>query len=131
MVKELKFRGWDLDNKKMLPVIMINFNDGSVSLDGGVNNCQCILMQYVGVVDKNGKEIYESDILKGHDGFIYRVWAVEGGFAVNVHVDVFKNDIKMGYPFPLQPLADEQTVSYFKSSCEVIGNVYENKNLLL
>ena len=88
------------------------------------------VMQFIGLKDKNGKDIYCGDILKGQDNFIYRVWSVKGGFAVNVHVTKFSDDIKMDYPFPLQPLSDEQTVSYFESSCEIIGNVYENPELI-
>ena len=86
--------------------------------------------QNTGLKDKTGKEIYEKDLLKGHNGFIYRVWLVKGGFAINVPVEKFKNDIKMDYPFPLQPLADEQTCSYIESQCEIIGNIIENPEFL-
>ena len=82
------------------------------------------------LVDKNGKDIYEGDIIKGHDDFIYRVWKAKGGFVINVHVDKFKNDIQMNHPFPSQPLADEQTASYVESSCIVIGNIYETPELI-
>ena len=53
-----------------------------------------------------------------------------GGFAINVHVDRFSSDIKLNYPFPSQPLCDEQTASYVESSCEVIGNIYDNPELI-
>ena len=129
-MKYLKFRAWTECEKYMayqgapdletLYSFMFHFADYK----------DCLIMQWTGLHDKNGKEIYCGDIVKGHDGFIYRVWQVAGGFAVNVHVETFKKDIKMDYPFPLQPLSDEQTVSYFEHSCEIIGNIYENPELL-
>lgn len=107
------YQGWDYDDC----VIFNKVHPESVG-------------QFTGLKDKNGVDIYERDILKCHDGFIYRVWFVKGGFATNVHVDMFKKDIAMKYPFPLQPLADEQTVSYIESQCEIIGNTFDNPELI-
>lgn len=138
MSRELKFRAWNIPNKFMYTDIqngvicenekgqlVLGVSFGKICRDAG-----SVIMQFTGLEDKNGKEIYEKDLLKGHDGFIYRVWFVKGGFAINVPVKKFKNDIKMDYPFPLQPLADEQTCSYVESQCEIIGNIYENPEIL-
>ena len=143
---EIKFRAWDVENKIMVypgDKLKISGDEGyshinqpfaiDLTDDYDVefrNKKPSIIMQYIGIEDIKGYEIYEGDILKGHDGFIYRIWRVCGGFATNVHVEKFKKDINMDYPFPLQPLADEQTVSYFENSCEIIGNIYENPELL-
>lgn len=123
MNRIIKFRFWDNELKEMLYNRIFNSNDLAETKDWKV-------MQFTGLKDKTGKEIYEKDLLKGHNGFIYRVWLVKGGFAINVPVEKFKNDIKMDYPFPLQSLADEQTCSYVESQCEIIGNIYENPELL-
>lgn len=56
MSREIKFRAWD--GKKMFDPIFINTKT-CTEIDGN------FLMQYTGLKDKNGVEIYEGDILKG------------------------------------------------------------------
>jgi uncharacterized phage protein (TIGR01671 family) len=128
MERVIKFMAFD-KTKKIIFEIFDSSTQKNWFLPSWKENFE--VMQYTGLRDKNGKEIYDGYLLKGHDGFIYRVWFVKGGFAINVHVEKFKNDIKMSYPFPLQPLSDEQTCVYVESECEVIGNIYETKLELL
>jgi len=66
------------------------------------------LLQYTGLKDKNGKEIYEGDILYGNEDENDTVVYEENKFI-------------------LQPLGDD---SIFWEKSEVIGNIYENKELL-
>src|SRR4030065_358347 len=90
MNKEIKFRAWHKDDKIMSPVIDIGFHDiyGTYK-DSGIlqiiiynqfkekrfsNTEDCILMQYTGMKDKEGKKIYEGDIVKeGREGNIHLV----------------------------------------------------------
>ena len=87
--------------------------------------------QYVNLVDSTNEKLFVGDLFKCRTtGIIYRIWAVDGGFAINTHVQEWQKDITKDYPFPLQPLSDEQTVSWIKSSCVKIGDIYDNPELL-
>ena len=72
--RQIKFRVWFTDDKEML------YDDGYIHMSGtfiGVHMAgdidawvdwdNYILMQYTGLKDKNGKEIYEGDIIKAKD----------------------------------------------------------------
>lgn len=87
--------------------------------------------QYVNLVDSENEKLFVGDFFKCiTNDILYRIWAVDGGFAINTHVQMWQKDIKNDYPFPLQPLSDEQTVSFIKSSCVKVGNIYDNPELL-
>ena len=72
MKREIKFRAYSSNNHKMYPVSNIEWDiDGRiwVTADDGKNGIELIdeeanLMQYTGLTDANGKEIYEGDIVK-------------------------------------------------------------------
>lgn len=87
--------------------------------------------QYVNLNDSANNLLFVGDLFKCEtNDIIYRIWAVDGGFAINTSVQIWQKDIKNDYPFPLQPLSDEQTVSWIKSSCIKIGNIIDNPELL-
>ncbi len=130
MNREIKFRAWDKKEKKMfLPdCITLSYEKDSVN-DGyyyekAVNpkDDKFILMQYTGLKDKNGKEIFEGDIAvvrSLHDGDEY-VWNNEKQqpipFGISWH--------EFGFAF------GNSCMSYRPYDYEVIGNIFENIELL-
>lgn len=87
--------------------------------------------QYVNLVDSTNEKLFVGDLLKCKtNDIIYRIWSVDGGFAINTHVKMWQKDIKNDYSSPLQPLSDEQTVSWIRSNCVKVGNIYDNPELL-
>ena len=73
MNREVKFRIWDIENKEMLEVQELDFEPtfygGRIAIRPDQYNDyfdteDMILMQYTGLHDKNGKEIYEGDIIR-------------------------------------------------------------------
>lgn len=74
---------WDVEHEGMLP---------------------CILMQFTGLKDKNGKEIYEGDVVRYNDNICEIYWDYAG--------------------FRTRPLPNIAITTHI--DLEVIGNIYEN-----
>ena len=114
---KIKFRAWDKSQNKMLSVNLISFGEKCFNCPdekwGLWHNYSkrgdCELMQYTGLKDKNGKEIYEGDIVN---------WTTED---VN-DVVRFKDGTFM--------IGDVCSFNVSVSNLEVIGNIYENPDLL-
>ncbi len=123
MKREIKFRAWDFINNRM--EYGVNVNDGKPVkkgyqwfLDGNtVHNSN--LEQFTGLTDKNGKEIYEGDIVKGHYD------AVHNDKKINIKGVVMFNDASFC-------ISDDLFTHYrwIDYELEVIGNIHETPNLL-
>lgn len=127
---EIKFRAWYEEEKEMQSVIDIYFNKNKGDIESFVTKGKKAtyhtdvhthkLMQYTGLKDKNGVEIYEGDILhisyeNGNDTVEKNVQVIfeDGAFRTNWHGEYY------------------QTLGRGASSyVEVISNIYENPELL-
>ncbi|EKJ8908445.1 hypothetical protein PJZ01_002294 [Listeria innocua] len=129
-MRDIEYRAFVKETKKMLPVTDLCFNETEAAGVSGCGNANCtlcvdwysfddvVLMQYTGLKDKNGKKIFEGDIVNckffdrmvsdiaGVINFIDCVWAVSD----------FKNK-------RLYQLIDVDNI-------EIIGNIHENSEIL-
>ena len=87
------------------------------------------LSQFTGLTFKSGQALFANDIFQDDKGELYRVYAVPGGFAISL--PQFASTFNGLEPWPLQPLADAQTISWFESCAEYIGNIFDNPELII
>ena len=128
-MREIKFRAWDKENKKFYDDIFGIDDSGQVILieQGTVWTTSeyvvaknCIPLQYTGLKDKNGKEIYEGDIFIHKNNHKFVVQWDEDRF---IGLDNKRNgDGYCCYISSCDELGN--------SAIEVIGNIYENPELM-
>lgn len=130
-MQEIEFRAWHKKYKYMARVADISFNRKRINLNGAdiVSFDDVELMQYTGLKDKNGVKIFEGDLLKypENDDKDYIGIVAYGYFNCTCCHAVFGFTTinKKGWPIDMLLQDLEQTPLY-----EVIGNIYENPELL-
>lgn len=128
-VRKIKFRAWHLHENKMYDVYNLDILFGrywSEERRECLFSCDIELMQYTGLKDKNGKEIYEGDIV------IVTCYSYEqiesestGEVVYSEALACFAlSDGENGFA----TLSDLQ--GPFRTEYEVIGNIYDNPDLL-
>ena len=122
-MRDIKYRAWDKRENTMRDVAVLHFTKG-----GKVNSIEywktpselksyhvrnLVLMQYTGLVDKHGNQIFEGDIVRYFKNELAVIVCQNGG------VDI--RSLSWRECEPLQRRLGE---------IEVIGNVYQNKDLI-
>lgn len=126
----LKFRVWDLIEKRMLQWGDIMNLPAWEIFPGTPEQRAFYVMQCTGLKDKNGKEIYDGDIIDIHQtvngcNLFVIVWS-DVGFGALYLID---GEISREYEYDIKELLDVNIGKYEKS-VEVVGNIYENHELL-
>jgi len=134
-MREIKFRAWDKKDKKMRivtritfgleptghPPIIVHLDDGKDPVTRSINDV--ILVEYTGLKDKNGKEIYEGNVFNFHPS---KEW--KGTEPDNPCVVFWSDDLAAWMFYVGKP--EMSTLLPPPKSIEIIGNIYENPELL-
>lgn len=122
-MREMKFRAWELEAKEMFEVSAISWEEAELRV--WLADDQTILLpwdnritllQFTGLDDKNGKEIWEGDVVRTRWGGLGKIGFDDGMFCV-----LFEDGAVQGC------LCKSEIE---ERGLEIIGNVYENRELL-
>jgi uncharacterized phage protein (TIGR01671 family) len=119
-MREIKFRAWDGKNIKHVTILhLVGDEPGDIQTSGGewLNGKDVFLMQFTGLKDKDGKEIYEGDLVVIRDPDktskpFEIIWERDAWMLCRNGTSLFS----LGTPS--------------MDVTEVIGNIYENSELL-
>lgn len=124
MQDRFRYRVFDNDDRKMHDVIFLNYENNSVEWYNDNNKKRAAfidevpIVQCTGLMDKNGKLIYEKDIIKCSYGNVGALGVVEWDFENMQFVLKIKEDF---YSFSPKTIYEK---------IEILGNIYENPELL-
>ncbi len=134
-MREFKFRVWG--KNKLTLVKSISYADDGCSktvmvepapkteyYNGMVHSENCTLQQYIGLLDKNGKEIFEGDIIQG---YLSVDDLGSGGCVDSNEFEFIDKVIYQGCGFYCEK-ADFPIDQY--ETLEILGNIFENPELL-
>ncbi len=155
MEREIKFRAYHKERKEIFEIASIDFEEKKAALSNGIIKLlnvdfkQFELLQYTGVKDKNNKEIYEGDILlssnengiflqligfgnddREYSGILNGFKIIDGRILEDDDYEIneckeFTQELIKAHNIPI--LQPENTII---DGWWIVGNIYENKNLL-
>jgi uncharacterized phage protein (TIGR01671 family) len=131
-MREIKFRAWDSERNKMIFTfdgeyeIMVNSEDGTIFCGGHLSNGdwnEPPLMQFTGLKDKEGQEIYEGDILST------KVF-IDGKWEDSIEPVIFRDGcFALDWSFSKDGSYWEILTKEIEGK-KILGNIYENSDLL-
>lgn len=131
-----KYRAWDIEFEKMVQVNTLFLDEQTLKVayeNGGVTKDDInyyVLMQSTGLKDKNGKEIFEGDLITETGVFNstvkYGSWIYEEDFGAKAKSVGFYLDKS----YEDHTWYENFNYDYISKNCEVVGNIYENKNMI-
>ncbi len=117
-MRELKFRAWDKEVEKMMHNVSFKFNQYGVYVEsrdyiGNFKRERIDLMQFSGLKDSNGEEIYEGDILEWtEDGISFQHGTVKWSDVNCGFVVTYGEDLAWFVTAPPRPM-------------KIVGNIHE------
>lgn len=135
-MREIKFRGKGVITNNWFEGSLLTTEDGGVIYGKSVGGVKKeTIGQYTGLKDKNGKEIYEGDILRG-DEYPFNCDGVDNYFAEIVWADNVCGFYRITLKKPNSTIRGisngnmEQLDENDMKSFEVIGNIHDNPDLI-
>jgi hypothetical protein len=117
MKREIKFRVWHTDLEEMMYEFVLPFAN-SRDLNKAFEILNSPIMQFTGLLDKNGKEIYEGDVIN-----------IET-ISLKPRLVIFDNGC---FKYKLKGISNAIIYNcgdYTSDEINIIGNIYENSDLL-
>lgn len=129
-MREFKFRAWDKNKNRYEPRYLLAIDevgdlwriDSTDAIDLTSEKDRYVIEQFTGLTDKNGKEIYEGDIVR---------WSfkVERNSELTYTADVVEWESYDEEEWPYSTISGF-TLPESEDEYEVIGNIHENPELL-
>lgn len=128
MTREIKFKVWD--GEKMYEPFFMRSELNKTFI--GPFSEKCIFLQFTGLIDKAGKEIYEGDVVKTnwqHDGIDNYDYEIVGEIKWSDHYISFRI-VNKDFDMPLHNVERESFCDREENNSEVLGNIYQNHELI-